>query len=168
MKLLSFIFLCLVLGSNGQTKAQSMSFQMNSFGNTEQMTVSSLSFQLDHLANCLYLGNGLAIYQPTLSSAPFQLECIIPISFDRNGLKIFPNPIGNHATIQFQQPSFSNTVFTIRIFNIEGKLVMEKTKNGFELATGTQLNTSNLFAGNYVIQVLSANSVDVIHVIKQD
>lgn len=145
-----------------------MSFQMNSFGNTAAMTVSSLSFQLDHIANCIYLGNGLAIYQPKLSSAPFKLDCIVPISYDQLGLKIFPNPIGHHPTIQFQQSILSNTRFNIRIFNIEGKLVLEMTKNGFDLSYGTQLNTSSLLAGNYIIQVLSANSVDLIHVIKQD
>jgi len=47
-------------------------------------------------------------------------------------------------------------------------MVLNTTKLGFELSQGTILNTSKLFAGNYVVQVISENSIDVIQVIKQD
>ena len=145
-----------------------MSFQINSIGNTSMMTISSLSFQLENTANCLYVGNGLSIYQPKLSNTSFQLGCMVPINYNQYGLKIFPNPIGNNPKIQFLQPSLASTMFTIRCYNVEGKLVFETSRNGQALSTGVILNTSRLFAGNYVIQVLSDNSVDLIQVIKQD
>lgn len=168
MKSAFIIFISLFLSSTNLCKAQSLSFQINSIGNTPNMTVSSLSFQLDNTANCLFVGNGLSIYQTKLSAAPFKLDCVVPISFDKLGLKIFPNPIGNRPKIQFLHKSPSNTLFAIRFYNVEGKLVLEQSKTGFELSAGVLLNTSSLFAGNYIVQVQSANSVDLIQVIKQD
>lgn len=168
MKSVFNIFIPLFLCCTNFCKAQSISFQINSIGNTPNMTVSSLSFQLDHTANCLFVGNGLSIYQTKLSSTPFKLDCMVPINFEKLGLKIFPNPIGNRPKIQFLNKNLSNTLFNIRFYNVEGKQVLELNKTGFELSAGVILNTSSLFAGNYIIRVLSANSVDLIQVIKQD
>ena len=168
MKPSLFLFLLCMLFTRQICKAQSMSFQMNSFGNTPQMTISGLSFQFENISNCFFVGNGLAIYQSKSSTAPFKIDCIIPISFEKNGLKIFPNPIGNRPKIQFIQPNQSATLFNIRIYNIEGMLVLDETKNGFELSTGVLLNTSRLIAGSYLVQVLSPNSLDLLRIIKQD
>jgi hypothetical protein len=168
MKTVFIIFISVFLICINLCKAQSISFQINSIGNTPNMTVSSLSFQLDQIANCLFVGNGLSIYQTSISNAPFKLDCIVPIKFDRLGLKIFPNPIGNGPKIQFLQKNLSNTLFNIRFYNVEGKMVLEQSKTGFEMSSGVLLNTTSLFAGNYIVQVLSANSVDLIQVIKQD
>lgn len=168
MKTVFIIFISVFLSCINLCKAQSISFQINSIGNTPNMTVSSLSFQLEQIANCLFVGNGLSIYQTSLSNAPFKMDCIVPIKFDRLGLKIFPNPIGNGPKIQFLQKNLSNTLFNIRFYNVEGKMVLEQSKTGFELSSGGILNTTSLFAGNYIVQVLSANSVDLIQVIKQD
>lgn len=95
MKRPLFSFLFCILTSTQICKAQSLSFQMNSFGNTPSMTISGLSFQFENISNCLFVGNGLAIYQSKNASVPFNLDCVIPISYEKNGLKIFPNPIGN-------------------------------------------------------------------------
>ena len=168
MKPSLFLFLLCIFFTTHICKAQSMSFQMNSFGNTPQMTISGLSFQFENNANCLFVGNGLAIYQSKNSSAPFKLDCIIPISFEKNGLKIFFFFFCNRPKIQFIQPNQSATLFNIRIYNIEGMLVLEETKNGFELSTGVLLNTSRLIAGSYLVQVLSPNSLDLVRIIKQD
>jgi hypothetical protein len=45
---------------------------------------------------------------------------------------------------------------------------MEETQSGWTLSNGTILNTSKLFAGAYVVQVISENSLDILQVIKQD
>jgi hypothetical protein len=47
-------------------------------------------------------------------------------------------------------------------------LILEETQNGWALSNGTILNTSKLFSGAYIIQVISENSLDIIQVIKQD
>jgi hypothetical protein len=47
-------------------------------------------------------------------------------------------------------------------------LILEETQTGWALSNGTILNTSKLFSGAYIIQVISENSLDIIQVIKQD
>ena len=51
---------------------------------------------------------------------------------------------------------------------MEGKMVLQETLNGYALSSGTIMNTSTLFAGAYIVQVISENSIDIIQVIKQD
>lgn len=152
----------------GITHAQTMSFQINSIGNNPNMTTSSLSFQIENLANCIFIANGLSIYKPQVSSNTIMSGCSVPIQFDHLGLKIYPQPIGNSPRIQLTKAQIPNCNFTIRIYNIEGKLVLEDHKTSFALAAGSLLNTSKLFAGAYVVQVISESSIDIIQVIKQD
>lgn len=149
-------------------KAQSLSFQINSIGSNPNMTTGSLSFQVESMTNCLFVANGLSIYKPQVSSKTTLSGCSVPIQFDHYGLKVYPQPIGNSPRIQLTKAQIPNCNFTIRIYNIEGKLVFEDQKTSFALAAGSLLNTSKLFAGTYVVQVISESSIDIIQVIKQD
>jgi len=161
------IVLFFVLGSN-KSDAQSLSVQINSIEVLPTMTTSSLPFQVENIANCLFIANGLVIYKPLTSTSSNSIACSVPIQYDHYGLKIFPQPIGNSPRIQLINSSSPNTLFSIKFYSIEGRMVLNTTKLGFELSQGTILNTSKLFAGNYVVQVISENSIDVIQVIKQD
>ena len=149
-------------------KAQSLTFQINSIGANPNMTTGSLSFQVESMSNCLFVANGLSIYKPQVSNNTIMSGCSIPIQFDHYGLKIYPQPIGNSPKIQLTKAQIPNCNFTIRIYNIEGKLVLEDHKTSFALAAGSLLNTSKLFAGAYIVQVISESSIDIIQVIKQD
>lgn len=149
-------------------KAQSLSFQINSIGSNPNMTTGSLSFQVESMSNCLFVANGLSIYKPQVSSKTTLSGCSVTIQFDHYGLKVYPQPIGNSPRIQLTKAQIPNCNFTIRIYNIEGKLVLEDHKTSFALAEGSLLNTSKLFAGAYVVQVISESSIDIIQVIKQD
>lgn len=168
MKQAILLFLIVSIVCSTNVYAQSLSFQINSISSTPQMTTGSLSFQVDSKNNCLYLANGLAIYK--IPSTHFEMinGCSVPIQFDQYGLKIYPQPIGNNPRIQFGKSPNPNSIFTIRIFNIEGKLVLEDKMTGFTLSSGTTLNTNKLFAGSYVIQVISDLSIDIVQAIKQD
>ncbi len=150
------------------THAQSLTFQINSIGNNPNMTTSSLSFHVESISNCILLANGLSIYKPQLTNKNIQRGCSIPIHFDHYGLKIYPQPIGSSPRIQLTKTQIPNSNFTIRIYNIEGKLVLEDHKTSAALSAGCLLNTSKLFAGAYIVQVISESSIDIIQVIKQD
>lgn len=168
MKYPLFYIVCFLLCVNTICKAQSMSFQINSIASTSNMTISSLPFQLDAKANCLFVSNGLSIYTPQIAKGPFKLDCIFPILYDRYGLKLYPQPIGNHPRIQLLQQNLTNTVFSIRFYDIAGRMVFATTTTGIALSSGININTGKLFPGNYIVQVLSANSLDLIQVIKND
>lgn len=168
MKYTLFWIIAVIASTTTFCKAQSMSFQINSIASTSNMTVSSLSFQVAANANCLFVANGLAMYKPIKSTAAFQLGCTLPMVFDRYGVKINPQPIGNNPRIHLIQPTIPNTIFSVRWYNVSGRMVLETTTNGLTLSTGMTMNTSRLSAGTYIVQVLSARSIDLLQVIKQD
>lgn len=164
----TFLILLLILCLTKTAKAQALTFQINSIGSTPIMTTGSLSFQIDHTANCFFLANGLSIYKSKSINKIIEEGCIVPIQFGQYGLTIYPQPIGDHPRIQLTKSPIPNERFTIRCYSIDGKLILEETQNGWALSVGTILNTSKLFSGAYIVQVISENSLDVIQVIKQD
>jgi len=149
-------------------KAQSLSFQINSIGSNPNMTTGSLSFQMESMANCLFVANGLAIYKPQVVKAITDKVCELPIQYDHYGLKIYPQPIGDRPRIQLTKQFIPNCSFSIRWYTMEGKMVLQESINGYALSNGSIMNTSTLFAGAYIVQVISENSIDIIQVIKQD
>jgi len=167
MKYPILLFIVFILNSLS-SEAQSLSFQINSIGSNPNMTTGSLSFQVENIANCLFVANGLSIYRPQNISTKIEKGCKIPIQFDHYGLKIYPHPIGNSPHLQLTKDPNPNCSFTIRWYTMEGKLVLQETRTGFALSNGSIINTSKLFAGTYAVQVISENSLDIIQVIKQD
>jgi Secretion system C-terminal sorting domain len=164
----SIFFILFIFYQAKMTNAQSLSYQINSIGSNANMTIGSLSFQVDHMANCYTLANGLSIYKPQTSIRVIDNGCKVPIQFGQYGLRIYPQPIGDHPRIQLTRSSIPNEPFSIRWYSIEGRLVLEETQNGLTLSSGYIINTSILMAGAYIVQVVSENSLDIIQVIKQD
>ncbi len=164
----SIFFILFIFYQAKMTNAQSLSYQINSIGSNANMTIGSLSFQVDHMANCYTLANGLSIYKPQTSIRVIDNGCKVPIQFGQYGLRIYPQPIGDHPRIQLTRSSIPNEPFSIRWYSIEGRLVLEETQNGLTLSSGYVINTSKLMAGAYIVQVVSENSLDIIQVIKQD
>ena len=164
----SIFFILFIFYQAKMTNAQSLSYQINSIGSNANMTIGSLSFQVDHMANCYTLANGLFIYKPQTSIRVIDNGCKVPIQFGQYGLRIYPQPIGDHPRIQLTRSSIPNEPFSIRWYSIEGRLVLEETQNGWTLSSGYVINTSKLMAGAYIVQVVSENSLDIIQVIKQD
>lgn len=149
-------------------KTQNLSFQINSIPSTTNMMVSSLPFQLENRTNCLIVANGLSIFTPKNATATFKLGCIVPEIYDRYGLKIFPQPIGNQPILQLIKPTAPDLLFSIRCYHISGRIVLSTSASGLTLSAGLKINTAKFAPGNYIFQVISANSVDLIQVIKQD
>ncbi len=162
------LFILFIFYQAKMANAQSLSYQINSIGSNANMTMGSLSFQVDHIANCYTLANGLSIYKPLTSIRVIDNGCKIPIQFGQYGLRIYPQPIGDHPHIQLTRSSIPNDAFSIRWYSIEGRLVLEETQSGWTLSSGYIINTSILMAGAYIVQVVSENSLDIIQVIKQD
>jgi hypothetical protein len=149
-------------------KAQSMSFQINSIESTSKMVSSSLSFQVAANTNCLIVSNGLSIFHPKIATKQFFIDCMVPLTYEHYGLNVYPQPMEDHLRVQLKKQAAATTLFSVRLYDILGKNVLESRYTGIELTYGVNLKTANLPAGNYFLQVLSASSVDIIQVIKQD
>ncbi|MEY3538978.1 MAG: Secretion system C-terminal sorting domain [Bacteroidota bacterium] len=145
-----------------------MTFQINSIVSTRNLVSSSLSFQFAGNANCLFVANGLSIYHPIATNTAFQSGCIVPIAFNQYGLKVSPQPMNNYLRIQLKKQTAPNTIFIIRLYDLIGRIVLEKTQSGIDFSGGVIIHTGQLPIGNYFVQVLSASTLDVTQVIKQD
>ena len=130
------LFILFIFYQAKMANAQSLSYQINSIGSNANMTMGSLSFQVDHIANCYTLANGLSIYKPLTSIRVIDNGCKIPIQFGQYGLRIYPQPIGDHPHIQLTRSSIPNDAFSIRWYSIEGRLVLEETQSGWTLSSG--------------------------------
>lgn len=62
---------------------------------------------------------------------------------------VFPNPVTNELTINFNYPTYPNTPITISFFNIMGKEVLSQQLQ----TSNTKLQTSTLPAGVYFVKV---------------
>lgn len=168
MRYLILYLLILSISFSKIGKGQSMSFQINSIASSSNMVSSSLSFQVAANTNCLIVSNGLSIYHPKIATTQFFIDCIVPFIYDRYGLNVYPQPMKNYLRVQLKKQAAASTQFSIRFYDILGRNILETKHTGIELTFGVNLQTANLPSGNYFLQVLSASSVDVVQVIKQD
>ncbi|RZK12288.1 MAG: T9SS type A sorting domain-containing protein [Flavobacterium sp.] len=99
-------------------------------------------------------GNAINDSHPTpFNSCGFDLQAVGVINqgtlnrddFAKNSIKIYPNPAKNFFTIKLEEEA------KVSIYDISGRIVLEKTIQPKE-----QINTANLTAGVYIVQVTVA------------
>lgn len=71
---------------------------------------------------------------------------------DRASLKVFPNPAAQDVNIQFD--ALSAGEHTIIVTNLQGQTVMQKNGSNDAGMSRVELNTNQLSAGTYFVQVL--------------
>jgi len=79
-------------------------------------------------------------------------------SFNKIGLKYYPNPVTNVINL-----SADKNLSSVSVYNIMGQNVLNKQLN----ATNSQIDMISLSAGNYFIKVASGNETATIKVVKQ-
>lgn len=77
--------------------------------------------------------------------------------FDSNSFKIYPNPVKDNLNL-----SYSKEITSIKLFNLTGQKVLEKSINN----TTAQINVSDLSSGTYFVEVKSLDSYKTYKVIK--
>lgn len=71
------------------------------------------------------------------------------------GLSLYPNPVKDKATIQFEMEKASN--YNIQIFDLSGRLLQTNSGIGFKGVNNVQLNLSHLQQGSYMLKLISAD-----------
>ncbi|MEI6410899.1 MAG: T9SS type A sorting domain-containing protein [Bacteroidota bacterium] len=66
---------------------------------------------------------------------------------------LFPNPASDIVNIQFQL--HVNQVYQVRVFDLSGKLILEKTENGSAGDNQCNLDIQTLVSGAYIVQLQS-------------
>jgi hypothetical protein len=80
-------------------------------------------------------------------------------SQNESAISIYPNPVRDFATINFETES--NLPVYINIYDITGKLVKTATNSSFDGKVSFNINVSEFKAGTYVISAVSGNKKDV-------
>ena len=70
-------------------------------------------------------------------------------------IKVFPNPVNNHLTIEVKMAAF------VQIFNVNGQLIQNLNINSSE-----QINTENWAKGIYFVQVQTDDDVRSFKILK--
>ena len=89
-----------------------------------------------------------------------------PVGIDENEspggiaseLNVYPNPVGDVATIEFELNNQSNV--EISIYNLSGRIIQSKTLGNLGQGTHkTQIDAANLPKGTYLIRLISGNQM---------
>lgn len=76
------------------------------------------------------------------------------------GVHIQPNPFGEWLVVQFDRPVDADS--RLRLFDMQGRLILEKTA----LTENTRLETGDLPAGSYLLQVIEKGQAGIWKVIR--
>lgn len=77
-----------------------------------------------------------------------------------SSIKVFPNPIVEHATIAFTQPF----VGTVKLYSIEGKLILEESLNAVEQY---EMNAGSIKGGVYILTIENSEGILQKKIVKQ-
>jgi len=120
--------------ASGCTATDCVTFTVNADGSTNPGGINMQGFTLN-VVNTMPSPNAVA----EISSA--------------NDFMIFPNPVSESATIQWN--ASSNEQGRLDIFNAQGQVVSTERYNVFAGAQQVQLNTQSLSAGMYIVRSVS-------------
>lgn len=90
-----------------------------------------------------------------LTVVPFRVNTNDLLS-DANKMEIYPNPVQNTVTLDFDLEKSTDVI--VRIVNINGQTVLDK-QYGVTKKERTELNVSHLSNGTYLMQILTADGV---------
>lgn len=77
---------------------------------------------------------------------------IISVKKNKNGITIFPNPTSSQLNISVPENIIRGI---LKIFNLHGQVILEKSDIDFQKSTTTKLDISQLPEGNYVLYIES-------------
>lgn len=155
-------FICLKSNLKAQNFINSSIARMNGNAN------SSLAIQFKSEDKCIDIQNGVAVLNGERIRGIFYIKCKEDHSFNKLGLKFYPNPVYNMAKLQILHPPPMNEEFTISAWSTLGIKTFLKKETVENLYKGITINMSNIAAGPYVLVVESNKYLDAIKFIKKD
>jgi hypothetical protein len=80
-------------------------------------------------------------------------------------LKIYPNPARDYINIRFLSANKGDV--TLNIFNLEGKLILNRIISDLSPGKEIQINTSSFNQGIYFIQLYNKEKINNIKLVKE-
>lgn len=92
-------------------------------------------------------------FQAQIGSTNFKVEDGQVDASMPNALNLYPNPVSNQLTVEYQNDIAGQSTITMNVFDVMGKLVMTQTTESFEGDNAYYLDMTNLLNGMYIMEV---------------
>ncbi|MCX6312034.1 MAG: PKD domain-containing protein [Bacteroidetes bacterium] len=79
-----------------------------------------------------------------------------------NSVNVYPNPTNGQFNVLFNNNN--NSVVSIQLYNLEGKLMQQKQINNVKAGTSVQINVEGYATGMYMLKLLGDNGTAVFKV----
>lgn len=158
------LFLFLLLSCYEPLKAQV--FTMSSTGSFNGTTSMAAPIQFKSVNTCIDVQSGVAVLTGKRNNGEFAINCEVGMKNQSLGIKVFPVPTTNTAQVKFIQTPPLEDEFTLTIFTIDGRQLLQRKEKGYSLFQGVSLDVSHLSPGTYVLKIESAKYMDVVKFIK--
>jgi hypothetical protein len=149
-----------------QVSVHAQSFMMSSVGMLTGTSSNSIAVNFKSNTSCMNVQSGIVAYTGPKSFGDFMIDCEVKQHFNYLGLKLYPNPAKNSATLRFIHPPTFSETFNISVWDTKGGMIFSRKESGYNIFSGVLLNLTNLSSGNYVLQVEAAEFMDAIKFIK--
>lgn len=164
MNLYKFYFVVFFIGQFALAKGQH--FIISGMATFTGISSNATSINFKSNANCIDVQSGVAVLKNTINLGQFVINCKENQQFNQLGLRMFPIPVVANAKIRFTNTPPLTEKFTLSIWDIEGRLMMDRTETGYQIYQGLTLNLTYLIPGNYVFKITSSQYVDAIKFVK--
>lgn len=148
------------------TKAQTGLFMMSSVGALPGTASNGLTIQFNSISACVDVQTGLAVLNGPRGNGQFSMNCEVTMKLNSLGVRLFPNPVHQYATLKLNNTPPLTELFNLSIWNAQGGLISTQKETGYHLFQGLNIDLSGLINGTYVLKIESPAFVDAIKFIK--
>ncbi len=99
----------------------------------------------------VYTARIMINYNPDDYEVAFRIKKDNDINLEKDAISLYPNPAQNNLNVEFENPEGDEISGLIKVFNISGKLVLEREFNTH--SSFCLLNISNLANGAYIFNI---------------
>ena len=137
----------------------SLSFSPIAFSTSGVTATGGTPLIINGAGKCLTVGSGLSSLTIAYNNnGTFGESCkeVAPIAAINNisvSLKLYPNPTNGPVTIKCEGQFDANLYCQLRVFTLEGRMMMNKMVLMQEIKAGYLINANNYAAGTYVITI---------------
>ncbi len=135
---------------------------------------SQIPYPIATIEAFVFQNGSMSVHATTQTNHSFSIDTISSIRFEygtvsqsrsstRENLRVYPNPVTNLLTVEFDASSRGNMI--LEIVGMEGQLFLSQQVNSGE--NRTEINVSSLAQGIYICRIRGTNRSGAIQFVKQ-
>ncbi len=155
----TYLLIILLFASVVGKSQMSLSFSPIAFSTSGITATGGTPFIVNGSGKCLTLGSGLSSLTIAYNNTgKFGESCkeVAPVAAISNvsvSLKLYPNPTNGPATIKCEGQFDANLFCQLRIFTLEGRVMLSQMVLMRDIQSGYAINAATFAAGTYVVSI---------------